>query len=147
MRNGSTTIDDSGDKLRLAMVSIWWSNLKVVLFLFFSFFFFHLLVLGILSRLHLSSFVSQMYPLISYASRYHFLSRTVSSLLVLFVCFSSLLLLLGLKTDLFALVPGSQNNSTRTYSLREQSRTQGQNRSKGEQNASTRQCSSERGFG
>lgn len=59
-----------------------------VSFLFF--FFFHLLVLGILSRLHLSSFVSQMYPLISYASRYHFLSRTVSSLPVLFVCFSSL---------------------------------------------------------
>ena len=40
MRNGWTTIDDSGDKLRLAMVSIRWSNLKVVLFLFFFFSFF-----------------------------------------------------------------------------------------------------------
>lgn len=59
---------------------------------FFLFFFFFICWPSEVCQDFISSFVSQMYPLISYASRYHFLSRTVSSLLVLFVCFSSLLL-------------------------------------------------------
>ena len=57
---------------------------------FFLFFFFFICWPSEVCQDFISSFVSQMYPLISYASRYHFLSRTVSSLPVLFVCFSSL---------------------------------------------------------